>query len=502
MIKIQKIAHRAVKVRLLDTESVRVQRFRKLPVCLFDVTIRIKFRKGKWFCMNTVFLSLSVLFGIVIIWFLVAKRPIYEAFLISFIVLLFTTGTWGNVKSYVTTGLSSSLLYSMVTFVALSVILNESGIIDSCVSVILSLLGRVRGGAGYAAVLASSFVGALSGSGPGNVMVTGTITIPAMKRSGFPPELAGNIESNASYLGNMIPPSSNIIAAWGAFTALYPESEITTGQFWVVLWGISIWFILQRIFMVWFFCVYYNVSPMAQEDIPSIRGDIRSRLGGIFLPMVILLPFILDYFFKSSFFLERLGETGAKYFSSSLLLFIPGVTIVYVYFIASNKTLVHPRKMAQTIARSVSSIAPATGVCLIGYMVGALFKDINAASTVESFILSVTFGKLGMVLFCCALACMLGMVIPGSSLVVIFGSVFITALSSVSINPLFAAAMLPCIFGVMCGITPPLGLGMYAGMSLSGASFGKAFRNNLWWVAAQFIMEVLVLMGFFPIIGL
>ena len=37
------------------------------------------------------------------------------------------------------------------------------------------------------------------------------ITIPAMKKSGFPAELAGNIESNASYLGNMIPPSSNIV---------------------------------------------------------------------------------------------------------------------------------------------------------------------------------------------------------------------------------------------------------------------------------------------------
>jgi TRAP-type C4-dicarboxylate transport system permease large subunit len=54
----------------------------------------------------------------------------------------------------------------------------------------------------------------------------------------------------------------------------------------------------------------------------------------------------------------------------------------------------------------------------------------------------------------------------------------------------------------MCGITPPLGLGMYAGMSLAGSEFGKTFVNNLWWVAAQFIMEVVVLMGVLPILGL
>ena len=72
-------------------------------------------------------------------------------------------------------------------------LLTKTKIIDSCIAVILSLIGRVTGGAGYTAVIASSFMGALSGSGPGNVMATGSITIPAMKRSGFPPELAANI---------------------------------------------------------------------------------------------------------------------------------------------------------------------------------------------------------------------------------------------------------------------------------------------------------------------
>ena len=98
--------------------------------------------------------------------------------------------------------------------------------------------------------------------------------------------------------------------------------------------------------------------------------------------------------------------------------------------------------------------------------------------------------------------CFLGMVIPGSSLVVIFGPVFITVLSSVGVNPILAAAMLPCICGVMCGITPPLGLGMYAGMSLAESDFSKTFKNNLFWVFGQFAMEVIVLMGWLPILGL
>ena len=107
-----------------------------------------------------------------------------------------------------------------------------------------------------------------------------------------------------------------------------------------------------------------------------------------------------------------------------------------------------------------------------------------------------------MVLAICAITCVMGMVVPGSSQVVIFGPVFITLLAGVGVNPLLAAAMLPCICGVMCGITPPLGLGIYAGMSISGADFDKTVSNNMWWVAGQFLVQILVLMGVLPILGL
>lgn len=452
--------------------------------------------------MPSTFLYLAILLGVICIWFVLLKRPVYEAVLISFIVLLTVTGTWGNVLGYIDSGLSTSLLYSMTAFVAMSIILTKTKVIDSCVAIILSLLGRVTGGAGYVSVVASSFMGALSGSGPGNVMATGTLTIPAMIKSGFPRELAANVESNSSYMGNMIPPSSNIVAAMGALAALYPEMNITTGQFWIVLWGISLWFILQRIVMVWGFCKYYKVKPMAKEDLPELKQVFKEGWQGLLLPLIILLPFLLDYLFKDNFFTARLGAQGAKYFSSSLLLFIAGLAAIYACLIAKDKKQVTPASIAKMFANGVKSIAPAIGVCIIGYMIGAMFKELNVAEDMKAFIVSMNFSKLGMVLFICVLTCFLGMVIPGSSLVVIFGPAFISTLVTVGVDPLLAAAMLPCICGVMCGITPPLGLGMYAGMSLAESEFGKTFKNNLWWVAAQFVMQVLCLMGWLPILGL
>ena len=452
--------------------------------------------------MPSAFLYLGIMLAVIIVWFMWLKRPVYEAVLISFAVLLTVTGRWGSVGEYIHKGLSTSLLNSMTAFVAMSIILTKTKIIDSCIAIILSLLGRIPGGAGYVSVIASAFMGALSGSGPGNVMATGTITIPAMKKSGFPAELAANIESNASYMGNMIPPSSNIVAALGAYMALYPESSMTTGQFWIVLWGISIWFILQRLLTVFAFCQYYKVKPMAKEDLPSFKETLKNGWQGLLLPVIILLPFLLDYLFKDTFFTARLGAVGAKYLSNSLLLFIPGIAALFSCLIAKDKSMVTPHKIAMMFAKGVKTISPAVGVCVIGYMIGSLFSDLNVAAEMESFILGVNFSKFGLVLFISLLTCFLGMVIPGSSLVVIFGSVFITSFASVGVDPVLAAAMLPCICGVMCGITPPLGLGMYAGMSLAESDFDKTFKNNLFWVAGQFVMEVVVLMGWLPIIGL
>lgn len=445
---------------------------------------------------------LGIMLVVIIIWFVLVKRPVYEAVLLSFLLLLTITGTWGNVLTYIDDALSTSLLYSMVAFVSMSILLTKTKIIDSCIAVILSLFGRVTGGAGYTAVIASAFMGALSGSGPGNVMATGSLTIPAMKRSGFPAELAANIESNSSYMGNMIPPSSNIVAALGAFTALYPQLNITTGQFWIILWGISLWFIVQRIVMVWGFCKYYKVKPMAKEELPSLKETLKKGWKGLLIPVIILLPFILDYLFKDNFFTARLGATGAKYLSSSILLFIGGLASIYTCFVAEDKNAVKIKNLAKMFGDGVKTIAPAIGVCVFGYMIGSLFADLNVADEMGAIISSWNFGKLGTVVAICAITCFMGMVIPGSSLVVIFGPMFITVLASVGCDPMLVAAMLPCICGVMCGITPPLGLGMYAGMTIAESDFSKTFKNNLWWVAAQFILEVGVLMGWLPILGL
>lgn len=447
--------------------------------------------------MPSAFMYLGLMLIIICVWFLLLKRPVYEAMFAAFIALVIATGSFEKIFTYFQAGLKTSLLYSMTVFVALSMILTRTGIIDGAVNIILALLGRITGGAGYASVVASSFMGALSGSGAGNVMTTGTITIPAMKRAGFPPELAGNIEASSSCLGNMIPPSANIMAALGAYTALYPDSGMTSGQFWIVCWGCSLWFILQRLIIVFAFCKYYNVRPMDKKDIPSLSENLRKGWKGLLLPVIILAPFVLDFFFKSTVFTERLGKTGAGYFSSSMLYFVAGVAAIYTLIVKPVK----PSAIAEIFSDGAKNLSVTVGTCIFGYMIGALFKDMNLSGELGEFLRSLNMGRTGLAFAVPLFTCVMGMIIPGSSAIVMFGSILAALFAEAGVSPLLACAMLPCICGVMEGITPPFALCMYAGMSLSGADFRRTFVNDLWWVILHYAMEVVILMGLLPVMG-
>ena len=456
--------------------------------------------------MPSALIYLLIMLAFILIWFVWLKRPVYEALFLSFILLVAITGTWSSIFTYIDAALSTSLLYSMIVFVAMSQLMSHTKVIDSCVYVILSLLGRIPGGAGYASIIASSFMGALSGSGPGNVMATGVITIPAMKKSGFPPELAANVESVSSYMGNMIPPSSNIVGALGAYTAYCAATgqvvTVTSGQFWIILWGIALYFIVQRVIMLWAFCKYYKVQPMKKEDIPSIKETLKTGWKGLLLPVIILIPFIFDSIFSESFITDRLGAAGASAFSKSLLFFIAGIAAIYTVFIADDKKAVTIPKIANLFASKMKSLVGPIVACTFGYMIGELFADIGATEELEVFLNKLNMPLIGLAIVIPLATAFLGMIIPGSSQVVIFGPVFISAFVAAGSDPLLIAAMLPCICGVMCGITPPLALGMYAGMSIAESDFKKTLINDLWWVGAQYVLEVIMLLGVLPIIGM
>src|SRR5690554_4538867 len=158
---------------------------------------------------------LFVLLITIIIVFVYYKRPIYEAMFIGFLVMVVALGRFDRLFHYLIKPSTNTLFYAIVAFLALAFIFGETNVIKYVIDFILALVGRLRGGAGYVSLLSSTFMAALSGTGPGNVAATGVFTIPAMINTKFPPHLAATTEMSASSLGPAIPPSGTILLAFG-----------------------------------------------------------------------------------------------------------------------------------------------------------------------------------------------------------------------------------------------------------------------------------------------
>lgn len=447
-------------------------------------------------------LYLAVVFVVAIIGFTILKRPLYECMLAAFVVLVAVTGTWANVGLYIWEALKESTLYVIFVFIISAALLSKTTVIDDCIAIILSIFGRLRGGAGFVAIIGSSYMGSLSGSGPGNVATTGVFTIPAMIRSGFPPHLAANVEAHASTMGNMIPPAGMIAVAFAALDILYPDTY-TLSQYWLLLWGVVLWFVLQRILTLYFMCRYYKVEPMQKEDIPSLKHALKHGWKAVFLPIIVFVPFLITSEFEL-FFQARLGIDGAKALNNSLLLFIPSLIVICGVLLSGKdtmKTLTLP-KMCDEIRKGMLKVVPTASLVLFAYFVGNVFEDLKVEAAIGQYISGLNMSRVALCFLIPLFTAILGMLLPGSTQVKIFGGIIISIMAAAGTNPMLAAAMLPCICGAMHGVTPPYCACVYTGMGIAQSELKPTLINCMIWVVLHYALSVVILLELLPIWGL
>ena len=119
----------------------------------------------------------------------------------------------------------------VLIFVVFGTFMERTGTGQLFMDFATGLTGHQTGGPGKVAVVSSSLFGTISGSAVANVMVTGQISIPLMKRTGFRPEFAGAVEAVASTGGQIMPP------IMGAAAFVMAEFlGVSYGQ--VVIWAV------------------------------------------------------------------------------------------------------------------------------------------------------------------------------------------------------------------------------------------------------------------------
>jgi len=183
--------------------------------------------------------------------------------------------------------LSASAEY-IVLFIIFGAFLERSGLGKLIMDVTIGLVGQYRGGPAKVAVIASAMHGTISGSAPANVLTVGVLTIPMMKRLGYPAYMAGAIEAAASTGGVIMPPVMGSVAfimaqfigvPYGtiALYALIPAFLYFFGIFLTVHWS----------------ALRYDIGGLPKEDLPDWRATLKSNWHTL-LPLIILVYMMMS----------------------------------------------------------------------------------------------------------------------------------------------------------------------------------------------------------------
>lgn len=298
------------------------------------------------------------------------------------------------------------------------------------------LAGRLRAGAAQVAVLSSAFYGTISGVAAANTATTGMVTIPAMRRLGYPRSIAAAVEAVASTGGQILPPVMGAGVFVMAELLRMPYTEIMVAAilpavlFFVATWG-----------GLFYFAVRYDLPALPADQLPGWPAVARS-LPFFLVPFCILAGTLAFTDYTLAY--AAVYATAATWLT---LAFEPdGGLSLRGWVRRSGDALL-------IAARQVSMIA-AVIICA-GIVIG-VFNLTGLGVKLTSLIVGASQGELWLALLLTALASLvLGMELPTTAAYVICAAVAAPALTGMGVPALYAHLFV-FWYALLCTITPPV----------------------------------------------
>jgi TRAP transporter 4TM/12TM fusion protein len=312
----------------------------------------------------------------------------------------------------------------------------------------IGVAGRFRAGMAKVAVISSALFGTISGVGVANVLVTGSFTIPAMKRMGYRPSLAGAVEAAASTGGILMPPVMGAAAFLMADILGVPYWDIAVAAFIpAVLYYLAIFV------MVDFEGARENLQGVPREDIPPLGRTLRQ---GWYLILAIVVLLVM------------LGQFGIPVDQSAL-----GAVIVLIVLATLRRGGLRLRGVLDALEQGGQLMAEigVTGA-VVGIILGG-FALTGLGAILPQAMQSLAGDNLFMLLVMAAIAAIiLGMGAPPLLVYVLLVSSVAPAIIKYGVSPL-AAHMFVFYFGLMSMLTPPVALCAMIAARVAGASFWR-----------------------------
>jgi len=354
-------------------------------------------------------------------------------------VYLIKGGFWN-----IPTAVSANYIFIFVLFGAL---LLASGAGSFFTDLAEGLTGRYAGGTAKTAVVSSGFMSMLSGSAASNVVTTGALTIPAMRRSGYSPTFAAGVEAVASSGGQITPP----IMGAAAFLMV----EFIGVPYLDIIAAASIPALL------------YYIAVFTMVDLEARRLGLRGA-GGASPGSILRLLMQRGYLLLSVVAMLVMLIQGYTTTAAGLWATVTLAVLTFVFDSDNRRRILVILFKACTEAPKI--IAPVAVACAIGGIVAGITTMTGLGVKVNSLILDASMGYMMVALVLTMLvAIIMGMGLPSSGAYVVLAALLAPGLVKMGV-PILAAHLFIIFCGTSGTITPPVAIASYGAAAVANTN--------------------------------
>jgi len=337
----------------------------------------------------------------------------------------------------------------VIPFVYFGNLLERSGGAQFFTDISAALMGRYRGGSGKIAIVASSLFGAISGSAVSNVVSTGVITIPLMRRAGYPAHTAAAIEAVASTGGQLMPPMMGAAAFLVAEFLERPYTDVVLAAIIPAL--------------LYYTSLFIQADLIAARDkLPRVESSAIPKAGPVLKSgWPYIIPFAVIVVVLFAFNVRP--QTAAMWAIGTL---IPvGLLLGYKGRRMAFGTIV--RTLGQTGAAMVQLLMVAS---MAGIVIGVLNITGLGFALTQAIITFAGGNEFLILVLAAGISIFLGMGMPTVGVYLLLATLVIPSMVEAGIHP-FAAHMFAFYFGILSMITPPVAAAAFAAATLAECDF-------------------------------
>lgn len=343
-------------------------------------------------------------------------------------------------------GVSATFVFMFILFGS---VLDKTGVGKFFIDLAFGLTGSLKSGPAMTAVVASGFMGSISGSSVANTVTTGAFTIPLMKKTGYKPYFAGAVEAAASTGGQIMPPVMGAAAfIMAEFTGIPYVNIIVAAAIPAILYYFAVGT------MVHLEASKLGLKGLPREQLPKV-GKLMMAKGYLLIPLGFIIYFLIA------------GNTPTL---AAFKAIIASIAIaVIAALVRKDNSFTWREFLAALEAGAKGSVGVACACACAGMIVGVVTLT-GLGLRIAEVIVALAQGNLLLTLFftMCA-SIILGMGLPTTAKYIVLATMAVPALLQLEVN-LMAAHLFILYFGVVADITPPVALAAYAGAGIAGAN--------------------------------